>query len=351
MSNESGIRGIRGTGRKNSGATGALLLATLLLLSSCVKEDHSTCNRGQRIQVRYTHNTHERDLLSDRTGDVRIYLFNQSTGVLVDIIRLSTANIAAGYIDTELPTGTYTAIAWAGSSADMMQHSYRDARAVDPATQNYASPVVIGTTTMSQFRMMLRHTPLTGNSCATTVPHTANFDDLFFDIKENISITGGFGSIQIIDFDLVKNTCTLKVIVTGLEYLYDEAEMELFVTGKNWIYCHNNVLEASTPVMLYEPYDETAGTNRMEYLFRQQLLSVARRTDDPVMLHIRDAALDMDMVLPINVVDAIMQNPNYRTQLAIHKEDIFTIEVSILHDLSATITVNGFSLEPLKPNI
>ncbi|MDR0334125.1 MAG: FimB/Mfa2 family fimbrial subunit [Dysgonamonadaceae bacterium] len=330
-----------------------ILFFTLLsfLMLSCIKDSLDDCDRSLRLQFRYLHNNQSQDLLTEQVQDIRVYLFDQNTGVLVNIIPVGVQDIALGYVDVDVNEGLYTAVAWGGSSINMMQGGYRDATATNPATNTYA-PIAIGTTTLEQFRMILTYNPLSGNSFAQVAPQKEDFDDLFFAIAEDISVAGW--NKQIVPLDLIKNTSTLKVVATGFEHLRSRAlsdiPVDIFTTGKNWLYTYNNAPDIYTPRMIYRPYDATLGANNtIEIFIKQQRLNINQSVTEPVLLYIRNTDSNTNIIAPIDLISAIRQNPNYLTQSAIDREDLFVIEVSILHDLEVVIVINGWKVVILDP--
>jgi hypothetical protein len=330
-----------------------LLFFTLLslLAISCIKEDLDDCQRGLRLQFRYIHNNQNTDLLSEQVQNIRIYLFDQNTGVLVDVILVGTQDIAQGYVDVDTDEGLYTVVAWGGSSTNMIQGGYIDAQATNPATNTYA-PIAIGTTTLDEFRMMLAYDPLSGNTLAGVIPKVADFDELFYAAAANISVAGW--NRQTVSLDLIKNTSMLKVVITGLNYLSSRVTLpvpiEVFSTGKNWLYQYNNYPDIYAPRMLYRSfYSDALNANAdvMEVFIKQQRMNIGQTVLDPVLLYVQDAS-ENNLITPLNVVDAIRQNPAYQTQSDIDREDLFIITMAIepgdLYNLTVTITINGWQI-------
>jgi hypothetical protein len=319
-----------------------------------MSEDLGDCERGLRLQFRYIHNNQSQDLLSEQVRNIRVYIFDQNTGILVDIINAGAQDIARGYVDVNMPEGLYTVIGWGGSGNDVLQGGYIDATVTNPAANTF-TPIVIGTTTLDNFRMMLAYDPLTGNPVANVTPKTADFDDLFYASVVNIAVAGW--NRQVVNLDLIKNTSTLKVTVTGLQYLRSAMPVDIFTTGTNWLYTYNNTPAANTPRMLYLPQSETlTANNTVEASIKQQRIHINQSAVDQIMLYLRDPITNADIIAPLNVTAAIMQNPAYQTQAAIDIEDLFTITISIPPptdgsvDITVTITINGWDVVLFTPS-
>ncbi|MCL2561380.1 MAG: FimB/Mfa2 family fimbrial subunit [Rikenellaceae bacterium] len=318
-----------------------------LLTAGCVKENRDNC-RGLKLQFTYTYNNQDQNLLLEEVGSIRIYLFAQNTGILVDIIEVGAQDIARGYVYADILDGVYTAVAWGASSENMTQGGYRATTSISQAPP----PVAIGSTSLNDFRMMLAYGLLPANPEAEVAPQVKNFDHLFWAIAEDITVAGR--GTRTIPFEFQKNTSTLRVIINGIQYLPGRslAPLNVFTTGKNWAYAYNNIPDvAAAPRMLYEPQSVTVDVNRMEADIRQQRFVIAQSATDPVLLYIRDAQHGVNMLNPINVINAILQSPDYNNQADIDREDLFIIELSIAFDLSITVTVNGWEIIILDPII
>jgi len=314
------------------------LLLFPLTLFSCISEGEMNCGGSLRLLLRY----------SDEIRSSRVYIFDSQTGILEDVISVAEPDIARGYIDVEgINEGFYTIIAWGGSSSNMLQGGYMDATVTNPAINTFA-PVTIGTTTLDNFRMMLAYDPLTGNPVAEVAPKVSDFDDLFYAIAENISVVNN--SHQVIDLPFIKNTSTLRITVTGIQHLRSTMPVDIFTTGRNWLYRYNNTPAANTPRMLFLPQSETlTANNTMEIFIRQQRLYINQSAADRVMLYVQDPATGADIMAPLDLIAAIMQNPAYQTQQAIDREDLFEMTISIPSpgdsgDLTVTITINGWEV-------
>lgn len=318
-----------------------ITIFTLLcfLMCGCIKEDTADCGR-LRLQFRYTHNDSGRDLLADNVGEIRVYAFDMATGLLAAIIHVGPDDIARGYMDTNIADGRYGFVAWGVGGDSLIDGGY----SVD---------AVVGTTTLDDFRLMLDYNDAPGGKGDTdAVPFKADFDNLFYALAADVSVVGT--QVQIVDFDLMKNTSTLKVIVNGLDHLSRAVEglpLEVFCTGRNYLYNSLNGLDNQTPRMLYLPYDGSVEGDTQQVYIRQQRLSIAQSAVDPVMLYVRHAERGYDLVKPLDLVAAIRQNPAYFDQDAIDREDLFVIELSILLDLRVSVEVNGWQIVILDPNI
>ena len=314
------------------------LLLFPLALFSCVSEREVDCTGSFRLSLRFTHNIQGADRLSDEIRSIRVYIFDAHTGILEDIVLVGESDIARGYKVVEgINQGLYNIIAWGGSSANMFQGGYSDA------------PITIGTTTLNDFRMMLANSPLSGNPTAEVAPTVSNFDNLFHAIAQNVPVV--FNTQQTVDLSFIKNTSTLRITVTGIENLRSTMPVNLFTTGRNWLYRYNNTPVANTPRMLFLPQSETlTANNTVEVSIRQQRLHVNQSAADRVMLYVQNPATGDNIIPPLDLIAAIMQNPAYQTQSAIDRQDLFEITIAIPPPANGdvnfyvTITINGWEV-------
>ncbi len=340
------------------------------LISSCIREDRSDCPEGFRLQFSYTHNNTGEDRMAAEVGDLRFYVFDKATGLLVDIIKVGAAQIAQGWIDVSLPNGNYTIVAWAGSGPDLFADGYIEADMTDPSTHSYAPGATIGVTTLDNFRVMLACDTFSGAPEGDITPCTGSFDDLFFAMQD---VTVNTAKDQTVNFDFIKNTSVLSVEITGLEYLSSYTPVQgkanfsraaasdqpllVFATARNERYMYDNLIGANGRTVRYEPPYTALTATDMQVDIQIQRLDVVQHTGWPVLLYIQDVTTGSDMVQPINVLDAIMRvkdshgNLRWPTQREIDNEDVFPFRISILHDLSVNITVEGFEIEDTDPNI
>jgi hypothetical protein len=337
-----------------------LLFISILILAvtGCIKEEED-CDRGLKIQFRYVHNMQNRDLLVEHVRNIRIYIFNENSNLLTDIISVGIQDIARGYISVDTPPGEYTVIAWGGSSNDILRGGYAKFAAANPADTGAAlqdTPIAIGITTLEQFRIMLDDDPLTGNPLANATPKKADFDNLFYGVATGITVAGW--EYQEVNLDLIQNTSMLKVKVIGLNHLARTAlpgmPVEIFLTGKKTVYLSNSRFDPNAPRMLFLPQNSTLSTdeNTIEAFIKQQKISTAQIIIDPVLLYLRNTA-GSNLMAPLNIVDAIMQIPAYHNQAEIDREDLFVIEIIIAPGdsvgLTVTITVNGWEIMATQP--
>ena len=372
-----------------------LILSALfsLMMAGCKKgEDNGGNGDGNntndvRLQFSYTCNNSEQDLLTAQVHDIRVYLFDQKTGVLSDIIPVGRQDIMRGWVDADIPAGIYTAAAWGAGGTDITEGGYIAAQMTNPAAHTY-TPAKIGATTLDNFRMMLACDYSSGATRGEVSPKSDEFDDLFHALVRNIVITKDEN--QSVGLDFIKNTSTLKVVVMGLEYIAHTAfqPLELFVTGRNERYGYDNTIGEYAREVHYEPYNMALTPTAMNVDIKVQRLYIEKHITEPVLLYVRHYETGVDMIEPLNVVEAILGirdvygNYIYETQQDIDRADEFVFGILIQPDpvtppepplppepeptptdpstpskpstppnLKITVTLNGFEIVDVVPEV
>lgn len=337
---------------------------TLLLVGCNLHDDLSDCGII-RLNFRFTHNSEHTDKFKDNVRDVKFYIFDDATGVLVEIIEATPSDIARGYAEVkDLPAGKYTFVAWGGGSEEMTRGGFVEAHMSDAATHDYTEFVTKGQTELDQFYMMISHDRLPDEVLGDVAPKTDGFEDIFHDAVEGVEVKNLTN--QTVDFDFIRNTNIIKVTVTGLEYLANynptraaspDQPLWVYAIGKNGRYRWDNTIDQYARTVRYEPPYTELDATRMQVDIKTLRLDLSRHTAiDPIKLYVINPDTGNNMIYPLDVMDAIGQvkddNGNflYVTQEDFDREYEFPIEISILHDLSVKISIDGWEIVNLTPN-
>jgi hypothetical protein len=331
------------------------LLPALWIMGGCVKDDRANCPVPNPEEPRIQFTFKDKDGKDDpnRLKTVQLYVFNQETGVLTDIIQVSPEDLARGYVVPNLPDGKYTMVAWAGSGPDLTQGGFRNGQASGTNPVGYPA-ATIGTTTLGDFRMMLQTNPPTtpGGPATVTVPQ---FDDLFHSIATDVVIQNG-KPVGKVDMTFTKNSSSLAIHITGVDNVAGPKPLRVFVVGRNGDLLYDDTLDPNAPSIQYNPYSQTNGTTTTDALIKTLRLDMSKETTQPVMLYIQDAN-GQNVVAPVNVVTAIRQirdasgNAPYQTQADIDREEQFKLDIAIARSgdgsLNLKVIINGFQPQPL----
>jgi hypothetical protein len=312
---------------------------------------------------------------------IEFYVFDNATGLLVDVIRVPEEDIRRGSVDIagRLSDGSYTFIAWGDSDADLSR-SYMPVQMNDAATNDYESPK-IGVTTIENFFLLLVTDDLSEEVLGDVIPATYDFDDLYYAKLPNVTISSGNVSTST-PLSFVSNNNTLVVTFTGLENVpslrkkrlppsdgVTRAEgdpLDVFVLGKNGRYNANNEIDTYAQTVRYEPQylDYNVEGETISVIIKTMRLDIARHTMDPMLLYVRDES--GDVVPPLDLLHAILQIEDengeqmYRSQAAIDRQAEFDIKVNFTEvtpdpddpeevEIGVEITINGWEIVILYP--
>ena len=334
------------------------LLLPVLFMAGCTSEDLSECG-VLRLDLHYTMNGEHLDRLSGNVGDVRIYVFDSNTKLLVRVIEPTPQDIARGYSEIQNPTpGKFTFVAWAGSGDDIHGSGFMEVEMDDPENHNFRDLWDDDETLLDDFYIMLEHDVIDDPSIVGDKCPKGDFVDLFHARVEDFEVVQA--QKQTVEFDFMRNTNVLNITVTGLESLNSgnttraeaDAPVGLFVTGRNGRYKWDNTIDPYARLVRYEPTALTRTETDMESDIKTLHLNKERHADDPVLLYIVDPATGDNLHQPIDIIEAIGQvkdedgNYLYRTQEDIDRAYTFPIlvEISDEGELVITISIDGWKI-------
>ena len=352
------IKSIARPGKFPARRPGAFILAIWLLLSGCgVRGYELDKNCNLELDFGYVFDPPGEALLPGMVDGIRVYVFDQHTSQLADILRIGRDEIVRGHMQALMSEGTYTFVCWASDNEDLTLGGYFPVRMTDPASSIYTD-IEIGRTTMDEFRMMLACDPLPAGVIGEVTPREKEFDDLFFSITQDVVIGGG--SDISIPLQFIRNTNVLKVRIAGIDKLETravEGALSVFVTAAHERYLHNNLLAPLSRRVRFELPASYSDANTMDVDIKVQRLELISYEQRPVVLYIQDAS-GVDLIEPIDVIASITAaqasdgSHPYDTQEEIDKQYEFEIGISLGgddggFDTDVEVTVNGYDVEYL----
>jgi hypothetical protein len=344
-------------------------ILALALCVACVKQDLPEgwdgrgCPVSFGLHLEYRIDIDGDNVLRDEIGDIQIYIFDSETGVLYKIIRLTSEQIVTGRIPADLPPGKYDFIAWGSGSGrnDMAAGGYNDLHMRDPLAQIFDLGVKVGVTRIDDFRMRLGVGDPNANGHST--PQVADFDDLFYADNRGFVVTGT--EDQTVPLTFVRNSHMLQVRVYGVQYIEattradQDSPLQIYVTGRNGSYHHNNTIDQRSNIVHYEPgVRHLADEDQVHSDIKVLHLDKEYHTGDNKMeLVVRDRINDKD-VARIDVLDYISRLTDgggaqrYPTQEHISREKEFLIPLYFEPDTvngGLRITVNDWVIGYYRP--
>lgn len=333
----------------------ASAVSTVAMVGCNLSEDLSDCG-VLRINMRYTLNNERTDQLADLVGDVRIYVFEESTGLLVDIIEPTSEDITRGYMEIQNPrVGEFTFSAWAGSGNDIEGSGFMEIEMDNAATHSYRDLWDDDETHIDDFYVMVEHDELPSSKFGDVLPRRTEFVDLFHSSIESFEVTRE--KEQSIDLYFVRDTNILDITINGIEHLPSagtragEEPVGLFLTGRNGRYTWDNTIDEHARLVRYESTTRSLDETTMQSDIKTMHINQVRHKEDPLLLYITDPATGKDLHAPINIIQAIGQvrdedgNYMYRTQEDIDREYVFPIEITISAGLRIKVTINDWVVE------
>jgi hypothetical protein len=289
---------------------------------------------------------------------VDIYVFDQNTDYLVDIIKVSKDEIDRGHIDvSNLPDGLYTFVAWGDSVGDN-SGIFKGVHMTDPGIGRYVE-VRKNVTKLSELYMVLTNYIDLGNEIVK--PGVDNFEDLYYAKATGVMISGDNISVPL---NFVRNANTLDIDIKGVKNLnlpslsggsraaesrtatrpdltpVTDPVLNVFVLSQNGRFNSENLIDQNAQIVRYEPQSQRYSIDNdvMKVYLKTMRIDVIRHTNSPMLLYIQDAN-GKDLIKPLDVVKSILQIEDpvtgkllYETQAAIDRAGEFDIEVEFVKD-------------------
>ena len=329
-----------------------ILLALLLLLQSCIKEDSSpTCESWLLLRFRYTLNDQYTNLFYPAVGKITVYVFD-SQGKYVDRFSEQGDLLTNDYVmRIPLPEGKYSVIAYGGNFT-----TYTTGE-LNRQNNMLNSTLRQGITDISNFRAELKNTAGAENYLyATTIP-----DDLFAGFTA--SAVAEINNQKITDIELIKDTKNVKVKITvaGLSEntqniktgaISAGAEAPLFnvyITAQNGRYLFDNSTDPNHGIFKYIPLKTTQQTNYMEADLKIMRLLLGQSP----MLVIKNNQTS-EILYNENMIKQIALTSQYVTQKDFDREDQFVFEISLQSkesNIGVEVTINGWQINNTIPDI
>lgn len=272
---------------------------------------------------------------------INVYVFDNSTGVLKEIIMMDEAAVKAGELEiSTIPNGNYTFVAWGGTRETMDADGFKTVQMEDAARSTYKDGVEIGVTTKDDFYVMINNDSESGNT--GTIKPMGEFTDLYYAVSDNVTIDKSVDTR--IDFSFVRNTNMLDINISGLEYLSSPSgtPLNIWVEGKNGRYNWANNIDADARTVHYDPTGTKIEGDVMSAQTKILRLELARHLTDPVYVYIEDPSGEMP-ARRFNILDVIAKEqnktPEQLTQAFLDEQYSFTLNLTLNVDLTITVGI------------
>lgn len=302
-----------------------ILLAILLSMQSCIRDDRFDCkNSALRLGFQYTLNNQYTDLFGSEVARVTAYVFD-TNNKYVGTYTESGDNLRNKYIMTiPLPEGRYHAVVFCDN------------------LNTFTTGGIDSGTNLSDFRIILNSVETSdGYLTPRTVP-----GDLFAGYVSDVPTTYDESYTTIVD--LMKDTKNVKVKITGLNYITRSViTPEIYVTAVNGKYMSDNSIDTSHRMLKYIPHQTSVTENTMEADLRTMRLVVGHAP----MLVIKNPVTS-GYLLNEDITKLILSNPKYTSQKDIDREDTFVFEINfnqVDNNVVISILINGWKVNEITP--
>lgn len=308
----------------------AFIVVASTLISSCTKEDVSMCYPGLQLKFSYLLNKQGVNLFGDEIDQMTVFVFD-ANGHYYTTFSDGGNHLNNDYVMTlPLPIGKYTIISWGGNM------SFYNPLAMINESTDVRQPLKVGETTLEQFRLLVKQ--------------QENNEALGLYYGNAYEVESKTGSLHTYPIELIKNSNTIRVHFTGLDNITQRKgqtpQFDVTITAKNGRYNYENNIPSAAKTVLYKPHTQIEGINELTYDSDMLRLMIGREP----MLRVVNHQTGVE-ICNFNIVKAIMKDPKYKTQTDIDREDFFTFEFKIGTDMSVSITINGWTIIDVIPEL
>lgn len=312
----------------------ACVVVVSAFFSSCTKEDLSSCNTEVHLKLSYLLNNQQTNLFGDGVNEITVFVFD-ANGHYYSTFSDKGKHLTNDYVMTlPLPVGKYSLLVWGGDMS-----SYQVVEMTDEIN-DVSRALTPGQTTLEQFRLLLNE--------------KENRDALKLYYGKTIEVESKRANDTIYPIEFIKNSNTIRVNFTGLDNLSQSAQsrtgqtsmFDVTITAHNGRYDYENNIPSAAKTVLYRPHIATDTIGELTYDSNMLRLMVGREP----MLRVVNRETGVE-ICNFNLVEAIMRDPKYTTQEDLDREDFFPFEFSFNPDLSVSISINGWSIIDVIPEL
>lgn len=309
-----------------------ILIAFMLLLQGCIKDDLSACNIELLLRFRYTLNDQYVNLFGSEVRRVTVYVFDNN-GKYVDSFSEQGDKLTNDYImHLPLAKGKYSVVVYGG---DFTTYSIGDLNSrVSAINQTLRR----GVTDINDFRMELKN--ITGEQNYLYPVNTP--DDLYAGLAVNAIAASENENIT--DVELIKDTKKIKVKITGTAAF--NVPLEVYVTALNGRYKFDNNIDLDHGTFKYTPINTTSKSNYQQADLKMMRLVLGQSP----MLVIKDSA-SQQVLYNENMIDQILATHQYALQEDFDREDEFIFEILVVNDVVVSVSINGWVINSVNPDI
>lgn len=321
-----------------------MMTTILCAMWACTHEDTEDCVQGVRLHFTHLLNNQNVNLFGTKVNMVSVYIFDKD-GLYLDTYTSKGIQLTNDYVmSLPLKAGTYSFIVLGG---DLL--TYRVGEMIDPLSNKFSVELQKGITNIKNF------TYLIDDDIPSSGPLIVNnqLSDLFHGISMDFVVPSG--KIVETTIDLIKDTKRINVHIIGLsnldKYISELTRtsyapyFDIYINAQNGRYTYmNDIDDTAYPLKhLFGPAVEQNDTLKVSTNVLR-LMATKDKSYLNVSLQGKPEPLYHQQM-----VSQILQNPKYKTQDDLDREDQFTFEIYLESDLNVSIKVNGWTIIDITP--
>ncbi len=310
-----------------------MLLATSLLcfVSSCIKEDRSECNPGVLLRHDYSLNTEYANLFGKEVGKVTVYVFDEK-GLYYGTYTEEGKHLTNDYeMLLPLPVGDYTTVTWGGP---LGTYQAGEASADETAFQ---SELKKGVTHIDNFM-------LTAEKGGQPL---VQLDALY---HGKADVTSVYWPSEAATVNLVKDTKHLTVTVKDQKVTSNRTKgenppYEVYCTGTNGRFLADNSFGKKAETVINRPYDTFTAPGEAVSKLNLLRLVIGR----PFRLTVNDN--EGKKIFDKDLVEVMMATGKYKTQEDFDRELEYDVVITLDRDIVISVTINGWVVVNIEPEL
>ncbi|MDD3037380.1 FimB/Mfa2 family fimbrial subunit [Bacteroides sp.] len=311
-----------------------LVIAFILLLQGCIKDDLPECKSELLLSFRYTLNNQFANLFGSEVHRITVYIFD-SQNKYVDYISEEGSQLTNDYVmHIPLPEGTYSVVAYGG---DFNTYS---AGELDRQMNSLNQTLRKGVTDINDFRAELKN--IKGAEDYLYPIHTP--DDLYVGLATHA--VSAISNKDVTPVDLIKDTKKIKVKISGTNFI--NGPLDVYITALNGRYQFDNSIDSQHGIFKYTPINTILQPNYMETDLKMMRLVIGQRP----MLVIKNSATS-EIIYQENMIEQILLIPKYTSQEDIDRENEFVFEINLKSNenrIEITVSINGWKITNIIPD-
>ncbi len=315
-------------------------------LHGCVSEKNGGCCPELLLSFAYNLNSDYTNLFETEVDQIVVYIFD-SSGRYVGQFTDAGDHLTNDHVmRIHLPEGRYSAVVFGGHLEGYT------AGELDSELNTINEQMSSEESTIDDLHIQLDS--YMGDD-GYYYAENNNFSELYVGL--DTTLVSEIRNESISTIELIKNTNHVNVTIIGSESSL--SQVESFITYAHGRYNHRNVADVQHGVMKFLPREklESENTTTHSISIKRLMIGSSTRQSTPIegddyspSITIHNQNSDQPL-LKQNLVDAILSTGAYSTQEDLDREDTYNLEVHVDRDIAILVSVNGWIVNEVIPDI